>query len=243
MSIWGKIAGAAAGLAVGGPIGALIGGLAGHFAVDHERHDDDDTLSQKKQVAFTVGVIALGAKMAKADGVVTADEVVAFKEVFKVPEGEMRNVARVFDLAKQDVAGYEAYADQLARLFKNNKEMLRDVLEGLFHIAKADGIIHPNEEAFLMDVSERFGFSETEFKYTMARHIQTDLRCPYDVLEVSKDISDADLKKHYRKLVAENHPDKLVARGVPEEFIKLANEKLSSINEAYDEIQKLRGLH
>ncbi|MGH1349260.1 MAG: TerB family tellurite resistance protein [Methyloligellaceae bacterium] len=242
MSIWGKIAGVAAGFAFGGPIGALVGGVAGHFAVDHEKTGDGEGKSQSDQVAFTVGVIALGAKMAKADGVVTADEVIAFKEVFKVPEGEMKNVARVFDLAKQDVAGYEAYADQLAKIFRNNKDLLRDVLEGLFHIAKADGIIHPNEEDFLIEVSRRFGFSETEFKYTMARHIQTSERCPYDVLEVSREISDADLKKHYRKLVMENHPDKLVSRGVPEEFVKLATDKLAAINEAYDEIAKERGL-
>ncbi len=242
MSIWGKIAGVAAGFALGGPIGALVGGVAGHFAVDHEKAGSGEGKSQSDQVAFTVGVIALGAKMAKADGVVTADEVIAFKEVFKVPEGEMKNVARVFDLAKQDVAGYEAYADQLARIFRNNKDLLRDVIEGLFHIAKADGIIHPNEEAFLIEVSRRFGFTETEFKYTMARHVNINERSPYDVLEVSPEISDADLKKHYRKLVMENHPDKLVSRGVPEEFVKLATDKLAAINEAYDEIAKERGL-
>lgn len=239
MSIWGKMAGAAAGLAVGGPIGALIGGLAGHFVVDREKGEGT---SSENQVAFTVGVIALGAKMAKADGVVTKDEVNAFKEVFKVPEGEMQNVARIFDLAKQDVAGYEAYAEQLAKMFKTNRELLEDVLDGLFHIAKADEVIHPNEEEFLVSVAQRFGFSETEFKYIKARHVDTQQRDPYDVLEISPDISDADLKSHYRKLVSENHPDKLMARGVPEEFIELANKKLATINEAYDEICKIRGL-
>lgn len=241
MSIWGKIAGAAAGLAVGGPFGALLGGLAGHFVVDRDRQDQADN-SAPDQVAFTVGVIALGAKMAKADGVVTSDEVNAFKEVFKVPEGEMKNVARIFNLAKKDTAGYEAYADQLARILKDNRELLKDVLEGLFHIAKADNVLHPMEQEFLEDVSRRFGFSETEFKYTLARHVESDKRNPYDVLEVNPDISDADLKSHYRKLVAENHPDKLVARGVPQEFIELANTKLAAINEAYGEIAKERGL-
>ena len=237
MSIWGKITGAAAGFALGGgPIGALIGAVAGHFTVDRERGGDSD------QIAFTIGVIALGAKMAKADGVVTADEVDAFKEVFKVPENEMKNVARVFDLAKQDVAGYDAYADQLAKIFKDNNELLKDILEGLFHIAKADGVIHPNEEAFLKDVSKRFGFSETEFKYTMARHVIADVRNPYDVLEITPEISNDDLKKHYRKLVTENHPDKLIARGVPTEFVDMANEKLAVINQAYEEIKKDRGL-
>ena len=146
MSIWGKLAGAAAGLAVGGPIGALLGGVAGHYVIDRDKEEDGPA---ENQVAFTVGVIALGAKMAKADGVVTMDEVNAFKEVFKVPDGEMKNVARVFNLAKQDVAGYEAYAEQLATMFKGNRKLLEDVLEGLFHIAKADDALHPREEQFL----------------------------------------------------------------------------------------------
>ena len=136
---------AAAGLAIGGPIGALLGGVAGHYVIDRDQEQDGPA---ENQVAFTVGVIALGAKMAKADGVVTTDEVMAFKEVFKVPDGEMKNVARVFNLAKQDVAGYEAYAEQLATMFKGNRKLLEDVLEGLFHIAKADEALHDNEEKF-----------------------------------------------------------------------------------------------
>ncbi len=240
MTLWGKLAGAAAGLAVGGPIGALIGGLAGHFVVDRERGDGNG--ASEDQVAFTVGVIALGAKMAKADGVVTRDEVDAFKEVFKVPTGEMKNVARIFDMAKEDVAGYEAYADQLARMFSNNSQLLQDVLDGLFHIAKADNVIHPREEEYLRAVAERFGFSGTEFKYIWSRHVASNKRNPYDVLEITPEISDKELKSHYRKLVSENHPDKLIARGVPEEFVTIANNKLAAINEAYDEIARERGI-
>ncbi len=238
MSIWGKLAGAAAGLAVGGPIGALVGGVAGHYVIDRNKDDEE---GGENQVAFTVGVIALGAKMAKADGVVTKDEVNAFKEVFKVPDGEMKNVARVFNLAKQDVAGYEAYAEQLANMFKNNRPLLEDVLEGLFHIAKADDVVHPNEEQYLAEVAKRFGFSDSEFKYIQARHVASNKRNPYDVLGVSPEISNDELKTRYRVLVAENHPDKLIARGVPEEFISIATEKIASINEAYDVITAERG--
>ncbi len=239
MSIWGKLAGAAAGLAVGGPIGALVGGFAGHYVIDRDKGDEE---AGENQVAFTIGVIALGAKMAKADGVVTKDEVNAFKEVFKVPEGEMKNVARVFNLAKQDVAGYEAYAEQLASMFKDNRQLLEDVLEGLFHIAKADEVVHPTEEQYLAEVAKRFGFSETEFKYIQARHVASNKRNPYDVLGVTPDISNDELKSRYRKLVAENHPDKLIARGVPEEFISIATEKIAAINEAYDSIAAERGM-
>lgn len=239
MSVWGKLAGAAAGLAVGGPIGALLGGVAGHYAIDRDQEQDSPA---ENQVAFTVGVIALGAKMAKADGVVTMDEVTAFKEVFKVPEGEMKNVARVFNLAKQDVAGYEAYAEQLATMFKGNRKLLEDVLDGLFHIAKADEALHTREEQFLGQVAKRFGFTDTEFSYIKARHVIASKRNPYDVLGIKPTVSNEELKSQYRRLISDNHPDKLIARGVPKEFIAIATEKVATINEAYDSIAKERGI-
>jgi DnaJ like chaperone protein len=240
VSIWGKIAGAATGLAIGGPIGALLGGLAGHYAIDRENDEAADI--HEREVAFSMGVIALGAKMAKADGVVTKDEVSAFKDVFKVPDSELKNVARLFNLAKKDVAGYESYAKQLARMFQDDRETLKAVLDGLFHIAKADDVLHPNEEQYLASVARIFGFSDTEFAYIRARHVQAKERSPYDVLEVDPSISDAELKKRYRELVRENHPDRLMARGVPEEFVEIANNKIAAINQAYDEIAKERGL-
>ncbi len=240
MSIWGKIAGAATGLAIGGPIGALIGGLAGHLAIDRENEEAD--ARHEREVAFSMGVIALGAKMAKADGVVTKDEVAAFKEVFKVPDSELKNVARLFDLAKQDVAGYDSYAKQLARLFHDDRETLKAVLDGLFHIAKADEVMHPSEERYLASVARIFGFSDTEFAYIRAKHIHSRERSPYDVLEVDPSIGNQELKKHYRELVRENHPDRLMARGVPQEFIEIANNKIAAINQAYDEIAKERGI-
>jgi DnaJ like chaperone protein len=236
MSIWDKLAAATAELAVGGPIGALLGGGAGHDVLDRDGGDGP----ADNQVAFTAGVIALGAKMAKADGVVTGDEVKAFKEAFKVSAVEMKRAARVFNLAKQDVAGYEAYADQLATMF--NRKLLEDVLEGLFHIAKADEALHPQEEQFLEQVAKRFGFTDTEFGHVKARHVIAAKRNPYDVLGVKPSISDEELKSHYRRLVAENHPDKLMARGVPEEFVTIATEKIVTFNEAYGAIAKERGI-
>ena len=224
MSVWGKLAGAAAGLLGGDPVG---------------RQEDGPTQSE---VAFTVGVISLGAKMAKADGVVTVDEVNAFKEVFKIPEGEMQNVARVFNLAKQDTTGYEVYADQLATMFTDNRKLLEDVLEGLFHIAKADQVLHPREEEFLSQVARRFGITETEFSYIKARHLSAAKRNPYDVLGVTASIGSDELKSHYRKVVLENHPDRLMARGVPKEFIAIATDKIAAINEAYGQIVRERAI-
>ena len=238
MSIWGKLAGAAAGLAVGGPLGALLGGLAGHLVVDRESGDEE----VDKQLAFTIGVIALGAKMAKADGQVTKDEVHAFKEVFKVPETERHNVARVFDLAKQDTAGFESYAKQLAKLFSDDPEMLRNVLDGLFHIAQADQTIHPREREYLETVAKHFGISEVEFQYILARHCTSARESPYNVLGVPPEIRDEDLRRHYRKLIVENHPDKMIARGLPQEMIDIANKKIAAINGAYEEIRRQRAI-
>ena len=237
MSIWGKLTGAAAGLAIGGPIGALIGGVAGHLAIDHGIISSGD---HDKQVAFTVGVIALGAKMAKADGVVTKDEIDAFKDVFKIPKGEEHNVARIFNQAKQDAAGFEMYARQLDRLFHKERELLTDVMDGLFHIAVADGRFLPSEDKFLSEVAKEFGFSDAEYMSIRCRHWRCELYDPYNVLHVSPLASDGELRAAYHRLVMENHPDKLVARGVPKEFIEIATKKLAAINAAYDEIKHSR---
>jgi len=235
MSIWDKLA-ASTELAIGGRIGALLDGMKGDRVVDPDRDRPEN------QVAFTVGVIALGAKMARADGVVTRDEIFAFKEAFKVSDAEMKHAARVFNLAKRDVAGYETYAEELVIVFKGNRKLLEDVLEGLFHIAKADEALHPEEEQFLGQVAKRFGFTDTEFGHVKARHVIAAKRNPYDVLGVKPSISDEELMSHYRRLLADNHPNKLIARGVPEEFVTIATEKIVTFNEAYGAIAKERGI-
>ena len=152
----------------------------------------------------------------------------------------MKNASRIFDLAKQDVGGYEAYAKQLASLLKGNRKLLEDVLEGLFHIAKADGVLHPDEEQFLAEVAKRFGFTDTEFGYIKARHVSSAKRNPYDVLGITPEIGNDALKIHYRKLVANNHPDKMIARGVSSEFVNIATEKIAAINAAYDAVARER---
>lgn len=241
MSIWGKLIGATAGFAIGGPIGALMGGYTGHL-VDKRRSAQATGGDGTKQIAFTIGVIVLGAKMAKADGVVTADEVTAFREVFQIPSGEMRNVGRIFDQARRDAFGFEPYARQIAGLFQGNPRVLEDLLDGLFHIAKADNVIHPAELAYLRDVAEIFGFGEAEFARIRETHMGPDKADPYTVLGVDRGISDADLKSAYHKLVREHHPDTLIAQGLPQEFIDVANKKVAAINDAYDRVEKERGL-
>ena len=255
MSIWGKIAGVAAGLALGGPIGGLIGALAGHILIDREgrrrrgedirdeRDDRDDrTIRDRDQVAFTIGVIALAAKLAKADGTVTRDEVEIFKRVFPVSREEEANVGHLFNLAKQDVAGFDSYARQLASLFRSKPGVLEDLLDSLFLVAKADNRLHPSELEYLKNVAEIFGFSERQFERIRASHFGPDREDPYVILGADRSASDDDLKRVYHQLVRENHPDSLIARGVPEEFVRLATEKLAAINGAYEAIRRERGL-
>lgn len=194
----------------------------------------------EEQIAFTIGVIALSAKMAKADGHVAPSEVAAFKQIFIVSDEELPNVARVFNLAKQDVAGYDSYARRLARLFKAKPEVLETVMDGLFHIAKADNVVNTPELEFLRSVCELFGFDEKCFSRIKARHMVDGLD-PYVILGIEAGASDKEIKDWYRVLVREVHPDKLIAKGMPEEAIDLANKSLATINAAYDEVSRQRG--
>ncbi|MCX2721867.1 J domain-containing protein [Roseibium salinum] len=192
-------------------------------------------------VGFTVAMIALSAKMAKADGVVTTDEVLAFRELFDVPRSEEKNVARLFNLAQADVAGFEVYAKKLADLFPYDHKTLLDILDGLFHIAKADGVVHESEIGYLSRVAEVFGLSEREFAKVLARHVRGDGN-PYDVLGIGPGASVAELKAQYRREVQETHPDRLIARGVPEEFVRIANDRLVALNQAWAQICAERGI-
>lgn len=233
MSVWGKVSGAAAGLFVGGPVGAVVGAVVGHFFLDRETDPG---------VTFTIAVVALAGKMARADGVVTDQEFQVFRQVFGVPPEEQANVQRIFNLARQDIAGFEHYAGQIARLFVGNPAMLEDILDGLFEIAKADGVLHPGEAAFLERVAEIFGFAPNEFRRIRASHFAPELTDPYVILGLAYVADNDELKQTYRRLVRENHPDSLMARGVPPEFVKLANDKLAAINGAYEKICTERGM-
>jgi DnaJ like chaperone protein len=196
----------------------------------------------EESVAFTIGMIALGAKMAKADGVVTNHEVDAFRDVFHIPPEELGNVARVFNLAKQDVAGYESYARQVANLFSAKHDILEDVLDGLFHIAKSDGIVHERELHYLEKVATIFGFDEREFTSLKARHIHRPADDPYGILGIDPGATDQHIRARYKTLVRDNHPDRHIAAGMPEELVAIATERLAAINAAYDRIARERGL-
>jgi len=249
MSIWGKVIGGVAGFSLGGPLGAIMGAVAGH-AYDKLKAEGagagagaDDRAT--RQVAFTTAIIVLSAKMAKADGRVTRDEVDAFKELFNISAHEMKSVGKLFDQAKKDAKGFEPYAEQISMMFAHEPAVLEELMGGLFHIARADGVIHPEELKFLRKSALIFGFTEAQFDRLKAIHmgvgeaVQSD---PYQVLGMTRKDSGEDIKKAYRQLIRENHPDTLIAQGMPQEFIDVANEKMAAINAAYDLIEKERGL-
>lgn len=194
-----------------------------------------------KQVAFTVALIALCAKLSKADGVTLKIEAEAFDEIYHVPESEKPNVRRLFDLAKQDVAGFEAYTQRIARLLKDEPELKRNVLRALFHVALKDRVLHKREDAFLKYVAEEFGLDNMEYRAIRALYVKDDSD-PYRMLALPPDSSDQEVKAAYRRLVRQYHPDALMAAGVPSEFAILADDKIKMINAAYDEIARERGL-
>ena len=233
MTVWQKISGLAT--AVGDAGGDVIAALSGALGLNRAGGEP------QKDVAFTIAVIALSAKMAKSDGIVSPLELSAFREVFRFAPEEAANVENVFNLAKQDTAGYTAYADQISGLLKDDRKLLQHVLEGLLHVAASDGILHPREDEFLKSIAARFGFSDSEFRFFRARFV-ADHGNPYAALRLTPDASDAEVKAQYRKLVLDNHPDRLMANGVPAEFLELATRKIAAINVAYDAIARERGL-
>jgi DnaJ like chaperone protein len=240
MSIWGIIIGGTAGFALGGPIGGLLGAAAGH-AVESKFVASEPDPRATKRVAFTVAVIALSAKMAKADGVVTHTEINAFRARVHIPPAEVQQVGRFWDLARQTPNGFEDYANQVARLFAPRAPVLEQLLDLLFHIAQSDGDITAPELSYLATVSHIFGFDKADFDRLLALH-QSNCPSPYEVLGIQRDIDDQTLRNHWKHLVRTHHPDTLTADGMPEEFINAANDRLAKINAAYDAIARQRGL-
>lgn len=195
----------------------------------------------ERRVAFAIAVIALGAKMAKADGQVTRGEVSAFREVFQIAQDDEAGAARVFNLARQDVAGFEEYAARIKAMFGDETGALSDLLEGLFHIAVADGQYHPDENVFLERVAEIFDVPEREFQQMRCRFVPDRAPDPYQVLGASPDDSFETLRKRYRAMVRESHPDRMMARGVPVEAMRLAEKRMIDINRAWEHIRAAHG--
>jgi DnaJ like chaperone protein len=267
----GKVVGGMLGFAFGGgPLGAILGVLAGHAYDQRQEFSNFDWSASvmrgnnfkrgSQQDAFTNGVIVLGAKMAKVDGRVTRAKIDAFKRAFQIkPEDEAR-VGRLFDNARKSVEGFEPYAFSLAQTFITHPVVLEEILSGLFLVAAADDNgVSPAEADFLRSVAFTFNFSPEDFKRIAARtgvrlpseqetrearrEVHRDSASdPFMIIGITEKATNEEIKTSYRNLIRKHHPDKLIAAGMPPEFIATANEKMKRINVAYDQICKLRGI-
>lgn len=223
MSLWSRIADALSALTQGESLSHVFSQLRS---------------PPERTVAFAIAVIALGAKMAKADGQVTRDEVTAFRAVFHIPKKDEDQAARVYNLARQDVTGFKTYAQSIARMFQNETAVFEDLLEGLFFIAMADGEYHAKEDDFIHEVATIFGLSDRRFRMLRSRFAPDAPPDAYDVLGVSPDTPIGEIRAAWRKAVRETHPDQMMSRGVPEEAINLATRKLVAVNKAWEEISR-----
>jgi DnaJ like chaperone protein len=230
MSIWVTIAGAAVGALLGGPLGALAGAAAGG-AVDLRRAASPE----RRRVAFTIAAIALAAKMARADGEASAAEFATFQRLFHVDEPEAENARRFYDLAKQSMAGFDAYAGQAATLLGPGSPLLEDLLDALWLIAAVDGY-HPAEIAYLDQVATKLGFDAAAAARVRARHTGPADDDPWAVLGVEPGADAATLRRAYHALVREYHPDRHLAEGVPAEFIRVTEARMAAINGAYAKV-------
>ena len=247
MSIWGKLIGGAAGMALGGPIGAILGIAAGH-GVDKVRKFDTDESNknfsndQKEQI-FATSVIAISAKLAKADGKISKSEILAFKKIFEFPAEDEKAISNIFNSAKENIDDYKDIAEQVYKVFKSDRGLLFELLNSLFSIAYADGELHPKEKVMLSEIAKVFQISGNEFESlnnifeAKISKDNTSINRSYKILGLSENASLEQVSNQYRKLIKEYHPDKLQGMGLPKEFIELANQKLSAINKAYTEIK------
>jgi DnaJ like chaperone protein len=194
----------------------------------------------KQSTGFTSAFVVLMAKMAAADGVAVTSEAAMFEQFVDVPAGELPRIKSLYEQAAADVTGYEIYADRVGEMLRRDPDTKRRIFECLMYIACADGVLHPSEDHFLKTVACRFGYSDTEFRTIRAQFIH-DPDSPYAILDLMPDASEKDIRLRYRRLVQENHPDRLIAEGAPPGVVKAASAKLAHINAAFDDIARERG--
>ena len=247
MSIWGKLIGGAAGMALGGPIGAILGIAAGHGVDKVSKFDIDESnkkfSNDQKEQIFATSVIAISAKLAKADGKISKSEILAFKKIFEFPAEDEKAISNIFNSAKENIDDYKGIAEQVYKVFKSDRGLLFELLNSLFSIAYADGELHPKEKVMLSEIAKIFQISDNEFESlnnifeAKISQDNTSINRSYKILGLSDNASLEQVSNQYKKLIKEYHPDKLQGMGLPKEFIELANQKLSAINKAYTEIK------
>ena len=239
MSIWGSLIGGVVGFSFAGPIGALIGSMLGGRISSARRSSFQRGFAHSQQV-FAIALIILTAKLAKADGHVSREELIAIKNKLKIPEHEIDQVGKIFNKAKEDSLGYEPYAQQIAQIYRNNPVVLDEIINTLFYIAEADGSISDSELAMMRNIAKIFGLNESQFEGIKESRKSSDKLNPYIVLGCSPNDDFAIIRKKYLQLSKEHHPDVLMNKGVPQEIIEESKKKMRAINSAFDQIEKMK---
>ena len=239
MSIWGSLLGGMVGFSFGGPIGALIGSMIGGRLSSSRRGVFRQGFAQQQQI-FVISLIILTAKLAKVDGHVSKEELIAVKEKLKIPEHEIDQVGKIFNKAKEDSLGYEPYAKQIAQIYGKNSPVLDEVINILFYIAEADGKVSNSELNMIKNIAKIFNLSNKQFEGIMESRKGSDKLNPYVVLGCNPNDDFSTIRKQYLKLSKEHHPDVLLSKGVPNEVIEESKNKMRAINSAFDQIEKMR---
>ena len=239
MSIWGSLIGGMIGLSLGGPFGMLLGSLIGGKISRARSRAGMGAFAQPQQV-FALSLIVLSAKLCKADGQISREELIAVKDKLKIPENELDQVGKIFNKAKEESQGYEPYAQQIAQIYRGNLNVLEEVINTLFYIAEADGNVSTSELEMIENISSIFGLSQAQFRSIKESRKSSDKLNPYIVLESNPDDDLQKIRKKYIKLSKDHHPDLLISKGVPKEVIDESKKKMRAINSAWDQIQKLK---
>ncbi len=239
MSIWGSLLGGVIGFSLGGPFGALLGSFLGG-KISNISSSNTFGSQQNAQQIFALSLIILSAKLSKADGRVSREELIAVKEKLQIPDNEIDQVAKIFNKAKDESTGYEPYAKQIFEIFKSNQNVLEEVINILFYIAEADGHVSNEEESMIANIAFIFGLSQNQYESIKETRKSSDKLNPYIVLESQPTDDLKSIRKKYIKLSKEHHPDLLISKGVPIEVINESKNKMRAINAAWDQIQKLK---
>ena len=238
MSIWGSLIGGMIGFSLGGPFGMLLGSLIGG-KISRAKGSRNNSFAQPQKI-FALSLIVLSAKLSKADGQVSKEELIAVKDKLKIPENEIDQVGKIFNKAKNESTGHKPYAEQIAQIYRGNLNVLEEVINILFYIAEADGNISQAELVMIEDIGRIFGLSESQFNSLKESRKSSDKLNPFIVLESNPDDTLTEIRKRYIKLSKEHHPDLLLSKGVPPEVIEESKKKMRSINSAWDQVQKLK---
>ena len=240
MSIWGSLIGGMIGFSIGGPFGMLLGSLIGGKISRARSSGAGFGSFARPQQIFALSLIVLSAKLSKADGKVSKEELVAVKDKLKIPENELDQVGKIFNKAKEESAGYEPYAQQIAQIYKGNLNILEEVINILFYIAEADGNVSSSELRMIEHIAQIFGLNESQFNGIKESRKSSGNLNPYIVLESNPNDDIKTIRARYLKLSKEHHPDLLISKGVPQEVIDESKKKMRIVNSAWDQIQKLK---